>query len=206
MMRFAAALCLVWWAISAQAADLYRYVDEQGRITYSDMPPPRSAKKIEKRAAADKAADAALPYATREAAKKFPILMYANDCGEPCSLARQLLEKRGVPYLQKDPSTSKDAANALTKLVGALEVPTLVVGKLKHLKGFAADAWNGALDEAGYPKTNPGVKPEQARRTEPKPANQDAATNANTNAQTPRTPAVQPPAPTTNEAAKPDNG
>jgi hypothetical protein len=206
MMRFAAALCLVWWAISAQAADLYRYVDEQGRITYSDMPPPRSAKKIEKRGGADKAADAALPYATREAAKKFPILMYANDCGEPCSLARQLLEKRGVPYLQKDPSTSKDAANALTKLVGALEVPTLVVGKLKHLKGFAADAWNGALDEAGYPKTNPGVKPEQARRTDAKPANQDAATSANTNAQTPRTPAVQPPAPTPNEAAKPDNG
>jgi glutaredoxin len=198
-MKFAAAVMLVWLAHSVQAAELYRYVDQDGRITYSDMPPPKTAKKVEKKAAADRAAEVALPYATREAAKKFPVFIYANDCGEPCKLARELLEKRGVPYAQKDPSTSKTDATALTKLVGALEVPVLVVGKLKHVKGFESGAWNGALDEAGYPKTNPGVKPEQVRRTEPKAQDKDATAPANTPGQPPASPAT----PTTPAPATP---
>jgi glutaredoxin len=168
-MRVAVSILTIWLAQSAYAGELYRYVDQDGRINYSDMPPPRTAKKIEKKAAADKAADTALPYATREAAKKFPVLMYATDCGEPCKLARDLLQKRGVPYAQKDPSASPTDATALTKLVGALEVPTLVVGKLKPIKGFEAGAWNSTLDTAGYPKTNPGVKAEQTQRTASKP-------------------------------------
>lgn len=107
-MKLAVAILLL--ACSAQlvcAGDLYRYVDPDGRITYSDMPPPKTAKQIERKAAADKAADTALPYATREAAKKFPVVIYANDCGEPCKLARELLEKRGVPYAQRIPPLRK---------------------------------------------------------------------------------------------------
>jgi hypothetical protein len=184
MRRVAAILIgLVGLAHMALAGELYRYVDQDGRVTYSDMPPPKNAKKVEKKAAADNVADSALPYATREAAKKFPVFIYANDCGEPCKMARDLLEKRGVPYSQKDPATSKADATALNKLVGALEIPVLVVGKLKHIKGFEAGAWNSALDEAGYPKTNPGVKPEQARRTEPKPTGKEAVPAANAPAQ-----------------------
>lgn len=174
-MKKAGAILLLCLISVANAAELYKYVDKDGRITYSDMPPPREAKKVEKKAVGEAPADAALPYTTREAAKKFPVLLYANDCGEPCRLARQLLEKRGVPYSPKDPSTSEADAAALTKLVGALEVPTLVVGKLKHLKGFEAGAWNSMLDQAGYPKTNPGLKPEQVRRSEPKPKQQNSA-------------------------------
>jgi len=190
-MKLALAILLAWSAQSACAGELYRYVDPDGRITYSDMPPPKTAKKIERKADADKSPDASLPYATREAAKKFPVMIYANDCGDPCKQARDMLEKRGVPYAQKDPSISKADAAALTKLVGALEVPTLVVGKLKHIKGFEPGAWNGALDEAGYPKNNPGVKPEQARRTEPNQSGKDAAKAATA----PEAPAAPTPAP-----------
>ena len=72
---------------------------------------------------------------------------------EPCKLALDHLSKRGIPFERK---TIKDQAESeqLKKIAGALEVPTLVVGKTT-LKGFHSQNWDSALDTAGYPKTAP---------------------------------------------------
>lgn len=42
-------------------------------------------------------------------------------------------------------------------LVGVMEVPVLKVGN-KPIKGFDANRWNVALDEAGYPTSNPPLR------------------------------------------------
>ena len=41
-----------------------------------------------------------------------------------------------------------------------MEVPLLVVGQLKTVKGYQASEWDSALDQAGYPSAAiPGAKP-----------------------------------------------
>jgi glutaredoxin len=188
-------LGLILAGVGAAHADLYRYVDKDGRITYSDVPPPPDAKKIEKRKLTDHVDESEqLPYATQIAAKKYPVTLYANDCGEPCAKAKALLTKRGVPYALRNPEASLQDAQLLKKLVGALEVPTIVIGKDKPVKGFEEGSWNSALDSAGYPTSNTGVKANlvkesaktQAKNTtaESKNASSSASPQANSPIQT----------------------
>jgi hypothetical protein len=43
---------------------------------------------------------------------------------------------------------------------GSPQVPILIVGQLKTVKGFLAADWDAALDAAGYPSSAPpGAKP-----------------------------------------------
>jgi glutaredoxin len=128
-------------------------VDSQGNVHYSDQPPPPTAKGVEeKQIQGGASSDAALPYATREAAKNFPVTLYNTNCGEPCTQAREYLLKRGIPFEEKDASTTP-VQEELRKLAGALQVPVLAIGRMEPLKGFGAEQWGAALDAAGYPRT-----------------------------------------------------
>jgi glutaredoxin len=141
---------------SAQSASLYRWVDTDGKVHYTEQPPPPSAaRKIEEKTLGTLPTDVApLPYATRRAAKSFPVTLYNSECGEACTKAREHLTKRGIPFNEKNAGTPEVQAE-LKKLIGALEVPVLAVGTVTRLKGYEAEAWNTALDEAGYPKSAP---------------------------------------------------
>lgn len=148
---------LIFILLSAQsltAAQLYRWVDGDGKVHYADQAPDSKVKTVERRTFSGNVIESSeLPYATRQAQKNSPVTLYANDCGEPCQLATEHLTKRGIPFLRK---AIKDQAESdeLKKLAGGLEVPTLTVGKTT-LKGFHAQSWDTALDTAGYPKSAP---------------------------------------------------
>ena len=77
--------------------------------------------------------------------------------------------KRGIPFSSKNPESSPADADALKKLIGALEVPVLVVGK-SPVKGFEAGSWDAALDSAGYPRTAAAIAPQPVAKTPPAPA------------------------------------
>ncbi|HKB83881.1 MAG TPA: glutaredoxin family protein [Burkholderiales bacterium] len=147
-------------------ADLYRWVDAQGKVQYSDQPPPANIRKVEiVKWAGGKSTDAPWPYALQEAVKNFPVTLYSSECGEACTLARALLAKRGIPYTEMD-ATDAAAQEELKKLTGGpLEVPVLQVGR-DAVRGFEEGRWNTSLDAAGYPKT--AVIP-------PRPPNKPAA-------------------------------
>jgi hypothetical protein len=49
MNRIAFLMALLLAAGTAQAAQLYRWVDDKGRVEWRDTPPPASAKKVERR-------------------------------------------------------------------------------------------------------------------------------------------------------------
>lgn len=136
------------------AAQLYRWVDSEGNVHYTDQAPDAKVKVLERRTFSGNVIESSeLPYATRQAQKNFPVTLYANDCGEPCKLAAEHLAKRGVPFVRK---TIKDQAESeeLKKIAGGLEVPTLAIGKTT-LKGYQMQNWDSALDTAGYPKSAP---------------------------------------------------
>jgi hypothetical protein len=134
-------------------ADLYRWLDGEGNVHYTDSLPPSAARQVERiRLPKSPVGDSDLPYALQQATKNFPVTLFVTDCGQGCTAAREFLVKRGVPHTELD---ARDGAvqTELKKVNGGtVEVPVLLVGK-QVVRGFDVAQWNGALDTAGYPKT-----------------------------------------------------
>lgn len=150
------ALLLAAVAMSAQAQQLYRWVDKNGRVTYSQNPPPAgAAKSVQQKSLGSSVVEGAnLPYAAQVAAKNFPVTIYtAPDCGTPCKDGRDYLAKRGIPY--KEVLVGDEPSMTLLKnLTGKTQVPVLKVGR-DAVSGFNAPDWKTSLDLAGYPASIP---------------------------------------------------
>jgi glutaredoxin len=149
--------CLL--ALSAQAQ--YKYIGPDGKVVYSDQPPPANAKVLEKKAmpsgAGANASD--LPAPLAQAVKTSPVTLYTAPNCPSCTNARAMLNQRGIPFAEKTVSTPEDAA-AFNKVNSAGQVPVLTVGATK-LAPFSPDDWNNALTTAGYPANSqlpPGYK------------------------------------------------
>jgi len=158
-------LCLLAALPAAAADNLYRWVDETGRVHYSDQPPPPRTKNAIQKSYKGNLIETGETYGLRQAKERFPVTLYTSNCGPACDMGQQLLDLRGVPYLTKDVENNVENQKALRELTGNLRIPTLVVGSQK-LTGFEDGQWNGALDAAGYPKT---AAPNAAKPAGPKP-------------------------------------
>lgn len=173
MKRWVMSLSLVLFAVTlGNAAQLYRWVDSKGNVEWRDTPPPASApaKKIEQRKVGDNVISTTdQPYEVQLAMKNHPVTLWVMDCGPPCTSARTHLERRGIPYTEKAPQS--DLEN-FKKISPASEVPILLVGR-SQLKGYQQDAWDSALDTAGYPRTASVVRRKPAA-TAPKPPAESA--------------------------------
>lgn len=142
-------------------AELYRSIDKDGKVHYSDTPLQGSEDVAEVKVDKERAPEATLPYETRRAAENFPVVLYTfPDCGALCQKARDVLNKRGIPYTEKSIKTQEDM-EAYNKESGDRQMPGLLIGK-SWLKGVQEERWNKELDFAGYPKFG-GYRP-------PKPA------------------------------------
>lgn len=148
----AAALPIAFGA-SAQT-NVYKWTDADGKVHFSDTPPPQSTKNVtQQRVGGGTAAVSQLPYATQQALKNSPVTLFtAPQCGDPCAQGRALLSERGIPYTERDAQANRADADQVKKLIGALQVPVLLVGG-DPLKGYDPNSWNSALDSAGYPRT-----------------------------------------------------
>jgi glutaredoxin len=130
----------------------YKVVGPDGRVTYTDTPPPQSSGSKVTRLGehASVAAAAALPLELRQPVQRYPVTLYTMKLCDPCDTARTFLRQRGVPYNEKLIISIEDA-NALQQLSGAREAPTLTIGA-QVLKGLSTDTWGSYLDSAGYPR------------------------------------------------------
>ena len=139
---------------SGQVQQVYRYVDVDGKVVYSDKPPPPNAKDAQaKRVTGNSIETSALSYATQQAQERYPVTLYSFSCGVVCDSAQGTLNKRGVPHTVIDVSAA-DGADKLKKLSGSLDAPALQVGD-QYSVGFNEAKWQGMLTDAGYPKTPP---------------------------------------------------
>jgi glutaredoxin len=137
------------------AAQVYRIVGPDGKVTFSDKPPAdkQSRPQIAPSVAMPSAgAGGALPFDLRTAASKYPVTLYTGDNCGPCNSARSFLASRGIPYAERTVGTNDDAA-ALRRLSGEVRVPFLTIGA-QQLRGYSETEWSQYLDAAGYPKTS----------------------------------------------------
>jgi glutaredoxin len=154
---------------AAQGQPVYRYVDPDGRIVYSDQPPPANAKSVEaKRLTPNLIETDRTSLTAQRAQDRFPVTLYTTACGELCDRAETLLNRRGVPFTTVNVADT-NGAEKLKKLTGDMQAPVLQVGDKLMVKGFAEPQWQSLLDTAGYPKTPPSRRTVPAADA-PKPA------------------------------------
>jgi glutaredoxin len=151
-------------ALLTVEAQMYRWVDDGGKVHYSDQAPSSGAKNVQKQTmSAGQGPAAGFPYALQLSVRNFPVKLYtAEACGEPCAQARELLDKRGVPYNEVSVTAAASAAQ-LKELSGGNTVPVMTVGREVY-KGFESGTYKAALDSAGYPASSqlpPGVQAKQ---------------------------------------------
>lgn len=144
-------------------AQVYRWLDEKGRMHVGDTPPP-AARSVEKVSNARAPTEPAEPYGLQLARKKAPVTLYSTPKCPLCDRARQLLNARGVPFSEISVVTEKQVQE-LVRTVGRNALPSIVVGS-RIQEGFAEPLYEAMLDEAGYPKT--GVLPARAQQ-QPRP-------------------------------------
>jgi glutaredoxin len=148
-LALAAALLLAASGAHAQ----FKVIGADGKVTYTDREPSQTEGRVTAlgaRAPAQ-AVEPDLPFELRQAAQKYPVTLYTTtgSC-EPCVQARQFLKQRGVPFGERQAASNEDI-DALEKISGGREAPTLTVGS-QVLRGFATDSWGQYLDAAGYPR------------------------------------------------------
>jgi hypothetical protein len=149
-----ALLLLISGPAAAQVQQVYRYIDLDGRVVYSDKPPPPTAKEAQaKRIGANSIETSDLSFATAQAQERYPVTLYSFSCGVVCDTAQGVLNKRGVPHTVIDVSVG-DGAERLKRLSGGLDAPTIQVGD-QYATGFNEGKWQAMLNDAGYPKTPP---------------------------------------------------
>lgn len=136
-------------------AQVYRLVGPDGKVSFSDQPPPVGS--ASKASAANTGSSSAgpaagLPFELRQVATKFPVTLFTTENCAPCSAGRSMLTNRGIPFAEKTIATSEDS-EALKRLSGAASLPLLTVGS-QHLKGYSDAEWTQFLDAAGYPASS----------------------------------------------------
>lgn len=166
--RATLAIGLLAYSGLAAAQGVYRIVGPDGRVTFSDQPPPAgSAQPVAGASAGGTGAssNAPLPFELRKTAGQFPVTLYTGKDCSPCDTGRQLLNARGIPYVERTVTTVEDSA-ALARLVGEVSLPVLTVGN-QQIKGYSDVQWRQYLDAAGYPKQS--QLPPGYRRPAPEP-------------------------------------
>jgi glutaredoxin len=141
------------------AQQVFKSVDKQGRVTYSEVPPaPGSGDKL----TGESASAAPLPYALQQIVSRYPVTLYTAENCAPCINARLMLIQRGIPFTERTVSSNEDI-EAYKRLNGDTSLPLATIAA-QQLKGYEETEWTKYLDAAGYPKSS--VLPRNYRNPE----------------------------------------
>jgi len=162
---------------AVQAQTVYRIVGPDGKVTFSDKPPPPASEG--KASAANTrstggSVSTGLPFELRQVTTKYPVTLYTGDNCTPCNAGRSLLTSRGVPFSEKTVTTNEDT-EALKRLSGDNSLPFMTIGS-QQLKGFSDAEWTQFLNAAGYPVSS--ALPSSYRHPSPTPLVRIAAAPA----------------------------
>lgn len=155
---------------------MYKWVDEDGNVTYQDRPPPEESGEVQ---AFGESPDTDQPAGLPDVA----LTLYSQEQCDACDRVRALLTERGLPFTEKNPEGDAEVQAELEELAGVVSVPVLVIGD-RVLTGYNRDLILDELDEAGFPM-GPAGAPAQARPEARSPGAGDQLTREELEAMTP---------------------
>lgn len=124
-------------------AEVYKWIDEQGRVHFGDIPPSSvDAKPVEVKVNTyDSVEEYYSPEwfykseQTRHGGSRRVVMYSAGWCGV-CKKAKRYFNENGIPFRELDIDTSKEGRKGYNKLNGT-GVPIILVGN-KRMNGFSA--------------------------------------------------------------------
>ncbi|MFZ6720809.1 glutaredoxin family protein [Undibacterium sp. Ji49W] len=146
-----ALLSAMFFSSGAQA-QMYKWVGPDGKVTYSDQPPPPGQKKVEKKSFSNGPDMGNLPPELAAVVAKNPVILYSTNNCSPCNDSRKFLTSNGVPFSEKTISNNADL-DKLKQVSGDTQLPFMMIANVKF-QGFNSVDWRKALDSAGYPATS----------------------------------------------------
>jgi glutaredoxin len=190
---------LLWIASAALLAGpafaQYRVVGPDGRITYTDRPPPAAAQGGQvsglRGSAATSSATAALPYELQQVVARFPVVFYTSPECSLCDTARRMLRQRGIPLTERQAQHPDDLV-LVERQTGGRGLPALMVGT-QAVHGYGEAQWGSLLDLAGYPRQS--KLPRDYAAAAPVPLSPRSAAPSPAPAPAVPAPAPEPPAP-----------
>ncbi|MEM7466006.1 MAG: glutaredoxin family protein [Pseudomonadota bacterium] len=146
----AVSLALLLATSTSGAVTIVECVDTNGDTTFAERCPAGWTKKGEKEIrGVRKAADEEV--SIDEIAKAHPITLFAVANCEACTLVRNQLKARDIPFTEIDVNNDQEKYEQLTAATGgAATVPTLTIDD-KVLTGHNSASLDAALADAGYP-------------------------------------------------------
>ncbi len=134
---------------------VYKVIGPDGKVTYTDTPPPAGGESKVKPLAVGNGGGApnlaGLPLELRQPVTQYPVTLYTTPGCRPCDNGRQLLQQRGIPFAERIAGSSSADQAAMQRLTGATTLPVLTIGQ-QQLKGLTPSEWHSYLDAAGYPR------------------------------------------------------
>lgn len=142
--------CLMRWIILlltftqlAYAGEIYRWVDEQGKVQFGDRPPGHVEKQSLKLRintySHPEIVQSKSTHRPKTLANKRVIMYGASWCGV-CKQARTYFKQHGIRYTEYDVEKSEKGKAGFKKLKGR-GVPVILVGK-SRMNGFSAAHFN----------------------------------------------------------------
>src|SRR6185369_11733532 len=118
-------------------------------------------------ASAPAPAEQAVPFAIQNVQKDFPVTLYTSPiCKMPCEQAREVLNRRGIPFSEVQ-VWDTEGLEKLKTLANSDKVPTILVGHTS-IVGLDPARYDSLLNSAGYPQL--GAFPPRAQKSPALPA------------------------------------
>lgn len=165
------ALCSLVSMSQVAQAQMYKWIGANGKMVYSDTPPPANAKKLVSKSTegAAQQSNVKLPPDLDAAVRKNPVTLYVTLPRIPCAVcneARSMLKQNGIPFAEKTVDTKEDI-DKLRQVGGDNQLPFMSISRAKF-SGYDSIEWRTALSAAGYPETS--ILPKDYRYPAAEPA------------------------------------
>jgi glutaredoxin len=142
------ALCALLACLPAEAQQVYRWVDGNGRTQYGDKPPPGvKAAAVQSRISSYSGTPTVSGSASAGATRP-EIKMYVTEWCGYCKQARAYFSRQGIRYTELDVEKSAAARAEYQQLQGR-GVPLILVGT-QRMNGYSEDRLAQMLKGAGY--------------------------------------------------------
>ena len=147
-MKAIIALCALLACLPVSAQQIHRWVDAEGRVQYSDQPPPGVKSSPVEARISSYSGTPVVSGVPSPAASRPEIRMYATDWCPYCKKAQAFFARQGIRYTHVDIEKS-DAARAEYRRLGGRGVPVILVGT-QRMNGFSEERLAQMLKTAGY--------------------------------------------------------